>query len=146
MNNTTLTAQELTQLEELLMWVSEQEEIPAKTRRDFLAHIMKKGFVDEHSLKFIDQTLKYLDHRTTESREYFEKELAMWTSFVNAENNEETSLQVRDVKEAEKLINEVTDEFVTGYKEAEKEANDIEESDEKSHEISEIDKIKQSLN
>jgi hypothetical protein len=146
MNNTTLTAQELTQLEELLMWVSEQEEIPAKTRRDFLAHIMKKGFVDEHSLKFIDQTLKYLDHRTTESREYFEKELAMWTSFVNAENNEETSLQVRDVKEAEKLINEVTDEFVTEFKEADKNANDIEESGDKSREISEVEALKAALN
>ena len=142
----TITEAEMTQLEKFLMWFTNQEEIPAKTRRDFLAHIIKIGHIDEHSAKFIDKTMEYLEHKSAKAREYWEKDLAMWQSFIAAEENEETSLQVRDVKEAEKLINEVTDEFIEDFKAAKKEANDIQESGEKSREISEVEALKASLN
>jgi len=142
----TITETEMNQLENFLMWFTNQEEIPAKTRRDFLAHIMKTGYIDEHSAKFIDKTMEYLEHKSTKTREYWEKDLAMWQSFIAAEENEETSLQVRDVKEAEKLINEVTDEFIEDFKAADKEASDIAESGEKSREFSEVEALKASLN
>ena len=70
----------------------------------------------------------------------------MWESFVKAEENPKTSLKERDIQEAEKLIENVTDKFITEFKEADKKANDIEESGEKSLEISKVDMIKQSLN
>ncbi len=142
----TITETEIAKLEEFLLWFTKQEEIPAKTRRDFLGHIIKIGRIDEHSAKFIDKTLEYLEHKTTKNKEYFEKELAMWTSFIKAENNEETSLQVRDVKEAEKLINAVTDEFIAEYKEAEHKADIMAETSEKSREISAVEALKASLN
>lgn len=143
---TTINQTDLENLEKFILWFTEQDEIPAKTRRDFIAHIMKIGHIDEHSAKFIDKTMHYLEHKSTEARKYWEKDLAMWQSFVAAENNEETSLQVRDVKEAEKIINEITDEFVEDFKAADKAASDIAESGEKSREISEIDAIKAALN
>ncbi len=144
--NHKLTEQELTQLEKFLTWFASQEEIPLKTRRDFLAHIIEIGHIDEHSAKFIDKTLHYLEHKSTKNLKQWHKELAMWEKFINAENNEETSLQVRDVKEAEKLINDISDKFVEDFKNAEKESNKINELNEKSREISKVEALKASLN
>ena len=144
--NNTITPIDIENLEQFLVWFTEQDEIPAKTRRDFIAHIMKVGEIDEHSEKFIDKTMEYLEHTSTEAKEYWEKELKMWESFIAAEADAETSLAERDVKEAESLINEITDEFVEDFKEAEREIDTINESGEKSREISALAAIKATLN
>ncbi len=146
MTTNTITASEIEQLEKFLLWFTAQEEIPAETRRDFIGHILKLGYIDEHSMKFIEKTLEYLEHKSTKAREYWEKDLAMWQSFIAAEKNEETSLRVRDVKEAEKLINEITDKFIEEVKEAEETIRKTEESSEKSREISQVEKLKAALN
>ena len=67
---TTINQTNLENLEKFILWFTEQDEIPAKTRRDFIAHIMKIGHVDEHSAKFIDKTMHYLEHKSTEARKY----------------------------------------------------------------------------
>ncbi|MBT3349423.1 hypothetical protein HN954_00550 [bacterium] len=141
-----MNTEEQTQLEQFLLWFTDQEIVPEKTRRDFIAHILELGYLDEKSIEFIDHVMEKLERRTHRAEAYWTEEVTKWSRWIEAEKNPKTSLQEKDLKNAEIEMQRVSEEFVEEFHAAEKEAMDQEESAEKAEEMKQKEELTKKIN
>ena len=103
------------ELEKFLTWFSDLEEIPIYTRRDFLAHVMEVGGIDEKAAKFIDDTLGHLDDN--QERQMIDLDrLNATLNFLSVKTSE---MEAEDIAQAEAEMQKIADKFTKDFRETE---------------------------
>lgn len=121
MDNTTI------EFEKFLTWFTNLEEIPIYTRRDFLAHVMEIGGIDEKAAKFIDDTLAHLEDNQKRQMAEFDRVNGIVKSF----GDKAPEMEERDIANAEAEMQRIADKFTSEYREAERVVDKQEEEAEK---------------
>ena len=135
-----------TEFEKLMTWISEINEIPLETRRDFFAHLQKVGKIDEQAEKFIEQALKFVAHKNKQKAKVYREKIAVLESVKTQQENPAKSLAFRLANEASAWMMEKVENFKSWFRATEAKKMQVEETAEKSREISEVEALKASLN
>lgn len=112
------------EFEKFLLWFTNLEEIPIYTRRDFLAHIMEIGGIDEKAAQFIDDTLAHLEDN--QKRQI--TELDHVNSIVQSLADKTPEMEEQDIKNAEEEIQRIADKFCNEFREQAQKKNKEEEN------------------
>jgi len=130
---------------DLVTRVTEWEEIPLQTRRDFLAHLIEINTLDDKALEFIAQTLnRFADQENARLLE-LKQELANYQAYIAAQAKPETSWKQRIYESANAQVQSISDRFKTGFRGAESHWMKTEESNESQAEKSEVEALKAGL-
>jgi DNA anti-recombination protein RmuC len=107
------------EFEKFLLWFTNLEEIPVYTRRDFLAHVIEHGGIDEKAAKFIDDTLAHLEDN--QKRQISELDRVKSTvQFFAAKAPE---MEEQDIKNAEEEMQRIADKFCNEFRAAKQDEN-----------------------
>ena len=134
-----------TEIEQFLLWFSKIEALPLKTRRDFFAHVMKVGGLDEKAQKFIDNTLEYLDKRDAKKINVLQQKINLMRSASAIQAKPELSIKEKLVKGVTNWMNDKVDNFKSTFYTKEAKKMQTVEFAEKSREISEVEALKAAL-
>lgn len=107
------------EFEKFLLWFTNLEEIPVYTRRDFLAHVIANGGIDEKAAKFIDDTLAHLEDN--QKRQI--SELDRVNSTVQFFAAKAPEMEEQDIKNAEEEMQRITDKFCNEFRAAKQDKN-----------------------
>ena len=110
--------------EKFLLWFTNLEEIPIYTRRDFLAHVMDIGGIDEKAAQFIDDTLAHLE----DNQERQIAELDRLNGVVQSLADKTPEMEEQDIKNAEEEMQRIADKFCNEFREQAQKKNKEEES------------------
>lgn len=111
------------EFEKFLLWFTNLEEIPIYTRRDFLAHVIENGGIDEKAAKFIDDTLAHLEDN--QKRQI--SELDHVNSTVQFFAAKAPEMEEQDIKNSEEEIQRIADKFCNEFRAQEQQKNTAEE-------------------
>ena len=107
------------EFEKFLTWFTSLEEIPIYTRRDFLAHVIEIGGIDEKAAKFIDDTLAHLEDN--QSRQI--AELDRVNNTVQFFASKAPEMEEQDIKNAEEEMQRIADKFCNEFRAAKQDEN-----------------------
>lgn len=139
------TPQKQTELKNFILWFLQIEDIPVTTRRDMAKHILDTGTIDDKTQKFIDDTLEYLVKTQKAKVDNLKQQLDDISAALDAEQNPATSLEERDIKEAEEEILRLASDFKEDYRAFEHQENTKAESQEETQNEAEIAALKANL-
>jgi hypothetical protein len=111
------------EFEKFLDWFTNLEEISIYTRRDFLAHVIEIGGIDEKAAKFIDETLAHLEDNQKRHIVEFDR---VNETIQSLEDNIPT-MEKQDVKNAEEEMQRIADKFCNEFRAAKQRENQQEE-------------------
>ena len=111
------------EFEKFLTWFTNLEEIPVYTRRDFLAHVIEMGGIDEKAAQFIDDTLAHLEQ--TQEKKIAELDRVNDTVQFFADSVPE--MEKQDIEQAEAEMQRIADKFCNKFRAAKQEADKKEE-------------------
>ena len=129
------------EFEKFLTWFTNLEEIPVYTRRDFLAHVIEIGGIDEKAAKFIDETLAHLEDNQKRNM----AEIDRVNNTVHFFADKAPEMEEQDVKNAEEEMQRIADKFCNEFREAEQSANQEAEQKNKNSEKEAAADIKASI-
>lgn len=138
-------AETTTEFEQLMVWISEANEIPLETRRDFFAHIQKVGKIDEQAQQFIDQTIEFLSHKNEKKSRVLAEKIAILDAVSARQKDEKKSFAYSLANKASAWMLEKTENFKSWFNAKEAREMHAEESGAKSREISEVEALKAAL-
>jgi adenylyl- and sulfurtransferase ThiI len=113
------------EFEKFLLWFTNLEEIPIYTRRDFLAHVMEIGGIDEKAAQFIDDTLAHLE----DNQNHQIAELDRVNGVVQSLADKTPEMEEQDIRNAEVEMQRIADKFCNEFREQAQKKNKEEESD-----------------
>lgn len=137
--------QSSTDFEMFLEWFSNLEEIELEIRRDFFGHLVSVGYLDEKSIKFIDDSLNNLEQTSKERIVELQNELAERVAELEFENNKETSTVERIYRVAETKFKKLVTDFKKSFQYYQKSELKKEETTEQQQNQDEINQLKASL-
>ncbi len=129
------------EFDNFLTWFTNLEEISIYTRRDFLAHVMEIGGIDEKAAKFIDDTLAHLEDN--QKRQIAELDRVNDTVQFLADKTPE--MEKLDVERAETEMQRIADKFCAEFREAEQTANTEAEQKNKESEKDILENVRASI-
>ena len=129
------------EFEKFLTWFTNLEEIPVYTRRDFLAHVIEIGGIDEKAAKFIDETLARLEQ--TQEKEIAELDRVNNTVQFFADSLPE--MEKQDIEQAEAEMQRIADKFCNEFRAAKQKADQKEEQAEQKTEKSLVENTRQKI-
>lgn len=127
---------------DLSIRISEWEEIPLQTRRDFLAHLLEQNQLDEKSLDFMQQTLDRFELQEAKKLKALQNELQNCKAILMAQKEAQTSWKARNYQAVKLQIENLVDNFKSSLAEVSLGWNKAEESHEKENEIHQIAALK----
>ncbi|NCP67123.1 hypothetical protein GW756_03350 [bacterium] len=138
--------QEDTAFVELLQWVSVQKHVPLEVRKDFMAHQLKVGYLDDKSRAFIERLMKQTEAKQQKSETQLAELDKKLMTLGKASYNDETGLKQRAVRDAEALINDLENHFVSSFKTRETELVNNAQSSQNRSDADQIAALKAGLN
>ena len=136
---------EETLLLDIINRVTEWEEVPLQTRRDFLAHIIEINTLDEKAVTFIQQTLDRFKAEQILSIKVLKQDLAQYEGYLAAQKEPATNWKHQLVQGAIDKMNAFTDSFKEGFRGAESRWNQADESAEETANMAAVAALKGSL-
>lgn len=127
---------------DLSIRISEWEEIPLQTRRDFLAHLLEQNQLDEKSLNFMQQTLDRFELQESKKLKALQGEVQNCKAILVAQKEPQTSWKARTYQAVKLQIENLVDNFKSSLAEVSLGWNKAEESHEKENEIHQIAALK----
>ncbi len=129
------------EFEKFLTWFSELDEIPIYTRRDFIAHVIEIGGIDEKAAKFIDETLAHIEDNNARQIVRLEQEQNMVQFLVD----KTPEMEEQDIANAEAEMQRIADKFTTEYRAAEAMVNEQAETAEQESETNEAESFRATI-
>ncbi len=114
------------EFETFLDWFTNLEEISIYTRRDFIAHVIEVGGIDEKAAKFIDETLAHLEDNQKRHLVEFDRV----NKTIRSLEDDIPKMEEQDVKNAEEEMQRIADKFCNEFRAAKQKENLDEESNE----------------
>lgn len=121
-----MTDKTTAEFEKFLTWFLDLEEISIYTRRDFLAHIIEVGGIDEKAAKFIDDTLAQLEEGLTQEINEFDHT----TNTIQSLEDNVPVMEKQDIEQAEAEMQRIADKFCNEFREAQERENQEAEAEE----------------
>jgi hypothetical protein len=130
---------------DVISQVTEWEEIPLQTRRDFLAHLLEINTLDEKAINFISETLNSFANQENARLIELQQDLANYQAYISREAQVETSWKHRIYEAANTRVQSLGESFKSGFRTAESFWMKSEESDEHQIEKNEVEALKAGL-
>ena len=125
--------------------ITEWEEIPLQTRRDFLNHILEINTLDERAINFIGQTLDQFENQESQRLIELEQELHNYQAIIDQESKPETAWKSQIYKAANTKVQALKESFKSGFRTAESFWMKSEEAAEHQIEKNEVEALKAGL-
>ena len=134
-----------TDLEQFILWFSDQESIPLDHRISFLEHVQRVGGLDGKAQDFIDSFMEQQDRAFQQKMKDLTDELVATRTYMAFEKEAETSSPYRIGKALEHKLNGLAQGFKADMNEYEGRVMKREESVELDANKASVDKLKAAL-
>ncbi len=129
------------EFENFLPWFVNLEEIFIYDRRDFLAHVIEVGGIDEKAAQFIDDALAHIQ----DNQERKIAELDNVNALCQSLDEQAPEMAEQDIQRAEAEMQRIADKFCNEFREAQTRENQAQEKAAQASEKTLVTDVRQNL-